>query len=605
MLRVKSPNEFHTLFFIMKKALRRIICHSYSEASASQAGGNLLLGLLTSTSANRPNKLKRLQRLFTSPALALLLLWAMVLAYTVLMLQQVFYRYEVMEFNFGWLGWDLAIFDQATWLISRGQTPFVTVRGLHILADHFSVILYLLAPFYWLWPSAKVLLVAQTLALASGALPVFALARERLESAWWGVLFAGVYLLYPTMQWANIYEMHPDTLAVPLLLGAFVCLRRGNWKPYALCLLGVAFTKENAGLTICALGVWVWWSVNRRAGWLTLIGGILAVVVALGTIRHFNNNTSSGYYLLYAKYGNSIPEVGLGVLRRPDMVWDDVTSDKGREYLGHMMRPMMYLPMLSPSVIVAAAPALLTNLLSGRTWMRELRSGYYSSLIIPLFLIASIESCRRLRGIVGRRGMAVVAANLAVWSVLDIPKSPLWKGGGEVPGVPLTQMHILQERRRSTEAIIKRIPSEASVTAQAPLLSYMSHRKQIYTFPNPFLERAWGNTLKARRELEQFGGYHGRPPHLQADVDAAKVEYVALLPRANNPFPMNQSNVEDYLLALLKSPSYGIIFMDRHGILFRRHAPHREGWRLLAKAAAKPVANEKQVEAALWTWMAQ
>ncbi len=574
-----------------------------AEAIAAPTGGDLVLGYLASTWASRHGKIERLQRFFSRPALPLLVLWAMVLAYTVLMLQQVFYRYGMMEYNLGWLGWDLAIFDQATWLISRGQTPFVTVRGLHILGDHFSVFLYLLAPFYWLWDSARVLLVAQTLALALGAPLVYALARERLESVWWGVLFAGVYLLYPTLHWANIYEMHPDTFAVPLLLGAVVCLRRSNWKLYFLCLLGVAFTKENAGLTICALGAWVWWSVNRRVGRLTLLGGILAVVVALGTIRHFNNNTSSGYYLLYARYGNSVPEVGLGILRRPGAVWEDVTSNRGREYLGHMMRPMMYLPLLSPGVFVAAVPALLTNLLSSRIWMRDLRSGYYSSLIIPLLLIASIESCRRLRRIAGRRGMALVGANLAVWTLLDVPQSPLWKGGREVPWFSFTPAHILSGRKRAAEAMIRRVPPQASVTAQAQLLSYMSHRKQIYTFPNPFLERAWGNTLKARRELEVFGGYNKRPPRLQAEVDAAKVEYVALLPRTGT-FPITQSNFEDYLLALLKSPSYGIVFMDGHGILFHRGAPRRAGWQLLAKAAGTRVSNEKQMEAAFWTWMA-
>ena len=61
-----------------------------------------------------------------------------------------------------YMNFDLAIFDQAVWLISRGETPFVTVRGLHILADHFSIILYLLAPLYWLAATPKTLLLAQT-----------------------------------------------------------------------------------------------------------------------------------------------------------------------------------------------------------------------------------------------------------------------------------------------------------------------------------------------------------------------------------------------------------------------------------------------------------
>jgi hypothetical protein len=43
---------------------------------------------------------------------------------------------------------DLAIFDQAVYLISQGQTPFVTVRNLHILGDHAALILYPIALLY-------------------------------------------------------------------------------------------------------------------------------------------------------------------------------------------------------------------------------------------------------------------------------------------------------------------------------------------------------------------------------------------------------------------------------------------------------------------------
>lgn len=85
-------------------------------------------------------------------------------------------RYQMMAF-------DLGIFDQTAWLISQGQTPFVTVRGIHLLGDHFSAFLYLLAPLYRLWDSPKTLLLAQTAALALGALPVYGLARRKTGSA--------------------------------------------------------------------------------------------------------------------------------------------------------------------------------------------------------------------------------------------------------------------------------------------------------------------------------------------------------------------------------------------------------------------------------------
>src|SRR4029453_15559085 len=53
--------------------------------------------------------------------------------------------------RFGTFGFDLGIFDQGVWLLSRFRDPFVTIRGLPLFGDHASYILVLVAPLYWLW----------------------------------------------------------------------------------------------------------------------------------------------------------------------------------------------------------------------------------------------------------------------------------------------------------------------------------------------------------------------------------------------------------------------------------------------------------------------
>ncbi len=182
----------------------------------------------------------------------LALLWIAITTYVLVFARLTFQMYD----RFATASYDLGIFDQATWLLSRGHSPFVTIRGLPLLADHFSLILYALAPLYWLWPSAKMLLLAQTLALALGALPLYALARKRLQSAPWALLLAGAYLLYPVLQWSGTFEFHPDTFATPLLLAAFWFLEGRNWKPYFLCLTLALLTKETVGLTVLAVGLY-------------------------------------------------------------------------------------------------------------------------------------------------------------------------------------------------------------------------------------------------------------------------------------------------------------------------------------------------------------
>ena len=92
-------------------------------------------------------------------------------------------------------------------------------------------------PLYWLWANVNVLLVVQTVALALGALPVSWLAYARLRSNVAAVVLPLVYLLYPALQAANMFDFHAFTLSAPLLLFAFyfmdaVVTGSSSWRRY-------------------------------------------------------------------------------------------------------------------------------------------------------------------------------------------------------------------------------------------------------------------------------------------------------------------------------------------------------------------------------------
>jgi len=80
-------------------------------------------------------------------------------------------------------GYDLTIFDQAIDDYAHLRAPDVLIKSqqpFNILGDHFHPILVLLAPFYRLWPDARLLLVAQALLVAIGVHVVSRLAVRRL-----------------------------------------------------------------------------------------------------------------------------------------------------------------------------------------------------------------------------------------------------------------------------------------------------------------------------------------------------------------------------------------------------------------------------------------
>lgn len=113
-------------------------------------------------------------------------------------------------------GYDLGIFDQAVYLISRGEVPFSTIRGIHILGDHAAFILYPLSLLYRIVPSVYWLFGIQALALTLGALAVYHLALQAEIDSGRARTIAAAYLLYPAIFNANLFDFHPEVLAVPL-----------------------------------------------------------------------------------------------------------------------------------------------------------------------------------------------------------------------------------------------------------------------------------------------------------------------------------------------------------------------------------------------------
>src|SRR5207253_2465083 len=82
--------------------------------------------------------------------------------------------------HFATFGFDLGIYDQGIWLLSRFKDPFITIRGLEFFGHHMNPALLLFVPAYWLGAGPHFLLVAQVLAQASGAFAIYLLARDRL-----------------------------------------------------------------------------------------------------------------------------------------------------------------------------------------------------------------------------------------------------------------------------------------------------------------------------------------------------------------------------------------------------------------------------------------
>ncbi len=135
----------------------------------------------------------------------------------------IFSHYTILKhYTFCSYAWDLGIFAQALYsTIYHGKLFYYTVENYvnpsnNFFAIHFSPILFILIPFYALYPKPETLLVLQTTILAAGAIPLYLISREILKNRI-SIVPPLIYLLYPALHGGNWFDFHPQAF-IPLLV---------------------------------------------------------------------------------------------------------------------------------------------------------------------------------------------------------------------------------------------------------------------------------------------------------------------------------------------------------------------------------------------------
>src|SRR5260370_1199818 len=273
---------------------------------------------------------------------------------------------------------DLGTYNQAIWNILHG--PFIhqticnivsdtncfNLNGISRFAIHFEPILLPISLSYLALPDPKTLLVLQTLVVASGAFPAFWLARLRLRHEFVAVGIAVLYLLYPALQQAEIFDFHAVTLTAALLMFTlyFMYTRRTVWL-FVFAILSMA-CKEEIPLVIAFFGLWSILFQQRWRSGLALVG--LSVAWLGVAVLVYRIASPTGHPLLSSRYaylGSGPLEILRNILTHPrSLLYQHVLENTHRRYLEILLAPAAYLPLLAPWVLVLAVPSLAVNLFS-------------------------------------------------------------------------------------------------------------------------------------------------------------------------------------------------------------------------------------------------
>ena len=426
-------------------------------------------------------------------------LGAMVLVYSL-----VFVHLDwLQQSHYGTFDYDMGIFDQEIWLAAHHLNPFITIRGLNMWANHVNPIIYLLVPFYWLGAGPHFLYVVQTLAFALSAIPLWLLARDRLGDPWLALGIPLAWLLYPAVEWMTKWPFQPEYLGVPALLFAYWLADRGRWGWYGVCVVLVLATKEDAALPIIALGIVLAVRRHRRAGLLTAAGALAWFLLCVEVILPSASPTAAPFFAYqFSALGNSMGEILYNSVRHPTRILRLALSHDRYQYYSQMLVPVAGIALLAPGTLFLALPTLLVNVTDNQGYTHDIRFQYGAFVAAGIFL-AVVEAAGHFRKqglrrlLIGMVCACALASNVA-WSPSRL-NGPLYRSG--IWALNATaQMATLDK-------MVHMVPAGAGVSATYNVVPHLSHRDQIYTFPNPWERSYYGTSATEPPESATFVEY--------------------------------------------------------------------------------------------------
>ena len=287
------------------------------------------------------------------------------------------------------------------------------MKGLHngfgphfsVLGDHWSPILAVLAPLYWVSNSPVNLLVAQAVLFALAIPPVWLFTRRAFgggtKATAAAYFVSAAYALSWPIASALAFDFHEVAFAPVLIAVALERLQAGRLRTALIALAALLLVKEDMGFLIAGIGIYL--AVDRPrtlrrpvlTGLILIAVGLAASVVSIYVlIPAFGGR--SGYYWAYGTLGGNVPQVIGHIIVHPvSSLRMLITPRVKLDTLLWLFGAFCFLPLRSP-LTLAAVPLLLERMLDSKFpnwWVTEF---HYNAYLVIILVFAAVDGAARL-----------------------------------------------------------------------------------------------------------------------------------------------------------------------------------------------------------------
>jgi uncharacterized membrane protein len=376
-------------------------------------------------------------------------------------------------------GFDLGIFNQAFHTTLFDGKLFYETGDLSFnpggsfFGVHFSPMLFLLLPFYAIYPSVEILLVMQSAILAFGAFPIYWMTRDKLGKNL-ALGLSIIYLAYPPLIFVNLNNFHLEAFASTFFLFSIYYLELEKWPKFFLFFVLALITIEFApiiGIFVAVYALILYLkkrnkhseSMRKHIAIIASVGliSILYLVLALQTKARVNTFTSP------------IPTTFPIVSLNPTEWYRIISYDFGAKmlYIISLFGPIAFLSFLAPEPLVMALPWIIASLISSYSFYHSIYY-QYNSFVIPFIFVALPKAIERLHFPQTKRILQLLLLCTVIFGLYLIG-SKAFLDSQSLP---------TNDRAELVQKILPLIPPGASVLTENDIFPHVSNRLEAYMY---------------------------------------------------------------------------------------------------------------------------
>jgi uncharacterized membrane protein len=368
---------------------------------------------------------------------------------------------------------DLGIYDQIVWSYSKGRVSYNTVAGIYPLGDHAEYILFLIAPFYRIYSNPITLLVIQTLFLAIAALPIYWIAKEKLNSLA-AILISAAYLIYPSVQYVNLFDFHPIALSVPFVAFSLYFLLKKQYWPAFLFLFLAGLCKEHMPLLFTTYGIYLFFQKKRLMGVSSAIFGALWTYLDMyWLIPAFSKGEGYFYSSLFT-----------GIIQSGAITFIKQLLINKLPFMVLLLIPMGFglFVFLSPIILLGIVQLAIINVFLLTTSISEIIYQHQAG-VIAFIVVGTILGLANLGRWISKKTKKIGKGSVYLAGAAFILIASFLANMSYGPFAIVYNINsfaINTEYAKSGHEILQEIPQSASVSAVDWMLPHLSEREKIY-----------------------------------------------------------------------------------------------------------------------------